>query len=126
MHYFIADKDAKKRDKVVAWLVGSGEHARHAAKKATASSANGASVDPLGRLLDKMLADGKSDADVLSAMTLAALARFPTDSEKALVNAQLAKQPDRRVAWNDILSTLLILPEVQQHIDGLNNRRSEK
>jgi RNA polymerase sigma factor (sigma-70 family) len=125
LHYFVADKDPKKRDKVIDWLVKSEEHARHTAHKATSPS-GGAAADPLDRLLDDLFVEGKSDGEMLNALTLAVLARFPTDSEKTFVTAQLANKPDHRAAWNDVLATLLKLPDAQQHIDGMNRRRSGK
>ncbi|MFL5340308.1 MAG: sigma-70 family RNA polymerase sigma factor [Gemmataceae bacterium] len=127
MHYFVTDQDPKKREKVVNWLVKSDAYAKRSAERWKAGPASGGSGnDRLGQLLDRLLADQKPDAQVLEALTLAALARYPTDTETALIVAQVAKQTDRKAAWNGVLTTLLQTAEAQQHIDSLNRRRSAK
>jgi hypothetical protein len=125
VQYFVADKDPKKRDQIIDWLVKMDEHARHSADKQKSLHGR-AGDDPLGRLLDQLLIDNKPDEEVLVALSLAALARYPSETEKTLLTAQVAKQSDRRAAWREILATLSHLPDAKQHIDGLNRWREGK
>jgi len=125
-NYFVADKDPKKREKLIDLLVKSDVYARRVAEHMNSSAAgNDGKGDRLGQLLDRLLADNKPDPQILEAITLAALARYPTETEKALSAVQVAKQPDRRAAWESILAALMQTTEAQQHIDGLNRRREK-
>jgi uncharacterized protein DUF1549/uncharacterized protein DUF1553 len=57
--------------------------------------------------LGRMLAQGKSDRQILEELYLAALGRFPRDSELEAAVAILRKAPDRRMALEDVLWALL-------------------
>jgi hypothetical protein len=53
--------------------------------------------------LGKMLSAGKSDAEMLDEIYLAALCRHPTEIEAKKLLALLAAAKDRRTAWEDVL-----------------------
>jgi RNA polymerase sigma factor (sigma-70 family) len=130
LQYFIVDKDAKKRQKIVEWLVKSDEYTRHALRKwmegdkeKTSAKAGG---DHFAQLLDRLLAEKKSDAHVLEALTLAALGRYPTESESAFIVADISKQSDRRGAWEKVLAVLLRSEEAKGHAEELRRRTEAK
>ncbi len=50
----------------------------------------------------KMLAAGKSDAEILEEVYLAALCRHPTETEAKKLLALLGSAKDRRAAWEDV------------------------
>jgi hypothetical protein len=58
--------------------------------------------DPDNRI-GKLLSAGKSDAEMLEELYLAALCRKPTETESKKLLALLAAAPDRRAAWEDVL-----------------------
>jgi hypothetical protein len=77
--------------------------------------AGGATVDtkvrhPAGRAAT-LSASGKADAEVADELFLAALGRYPTAAEKAVVLKRLAGGAVRRVAVEDVLHALLNHPE---------------
>lgn len=53
--------------------------------------------------LGKLLAAGRTDAEMLEEVYLAALCRKPTDAEQKHLLAMLAAAKDRRAAWEDVL-----------------------
>ena len=57
--------------------------------------------------IGKLIAAGKTDAQILEDVYLATLGRYPTEREKmiALLDIDLAK--DRRLAWEDVQWALL-------------------
>jgi hypothetical protein len=61
------------------------------------------SSNRIGKFLDA----GQSDSDILEEVYLAALAREPTQSERAGVTAHVGRRPDRRKAWEDVVWALL-------------------
>jgi RNA polymerase sigma factor (sigma-70 family) len=63
--------------------------------------------DRLGKLIDELLAANKSDAEVLEAVTLATAGRLPTETEKRLMLALVAKTADRRAAWLGAVKALV-------------------
>jgi hypothetical protein len=58
--------------------------------------------DPDNRI-GKLLSAGKSDAEMLDELYLAALCRKPTEAEAKKLLALLATAKDRRAAWEDVL-----------------------
>ncbi|MBR90201.1 MAG: hypothetical protein CMO66_02870 [Verrucomicrobiales bacterium] len=71
-----------------------------------------------GRLLDRRLKDGnnrfrralaagKADAEVIDELYLAALSRRPSEAERKIITAHLAKSKDRNAAYENILWALL-------------------
>lgn len=57
--------------------------------------------------LGKLLADKKSDKEIIDALYLAALSRYPTESERAPALAHVAKGTDKRKAWEDVMWAVL-------------------
>jgi hypothetical protein len=53
--------------------------------------------------IGKLLSAGKSDAEMLEELYLAALCRKPTETEAKKLLALLASAKDRRAAWEDVL-----------------------
>ena len=53
--------------------------------------------------LGKMLSAGKTDAEMLDEIYLAALCRHPTEVEVKKLLSLLAAAKDRRAAWEDVL-----------------------
>jgi Protein of unknown function (DUF1553)/Protein of unknown function (DUF1549) len=54
-------------------------------------------------LLGKRMQGGLSDSSMLDEFYLSALSRYPTATERAKLLEYLAKAPDRRAAWEDVL-----------------------
>jgi hypothetical protein len=57
--------------------------------------------------LGKLLADKKSETEILNALYLAALARPATDAERAPALSHVAKGMDKRKAWEDVLWAIM-------------------
>jgi len=136
MNYFLADKDANKRTKIVDWLVKSSpEAAKRWAEQQTADkrraydskrSQFGSTPAHFERLFDELFRSSRSDDQVLEALTLATLARFPTESERGFLSGFLKSQPDRRKAWEQIMAIQLNSEEFHQHLDSLTHRAPSK
>ena len=58
------------------------------------------------KLVDELIAAKKSDEAILEALTVAALSRLPTDSEKKLTLASIASAKDRKTAWMAVAKAL--------------------
>lgn len=80
-------------------------------------------IDPaderLGKLIDALLGAKKPDEQVLDAVALTVLGRLPTESEKSLTLAGVAKAPDRRAAWLGVAKALGNTDEAKKHADAL-------
>ena len=57
--------------------------------------------------LGKLLAAGKSNADILEEMYLATVCRLPSERERTLLLARIERAADRRAAFEDVLWALL-------------------
>jgi hypothetical protein len=57
--------------------------------------------------LGKLLADKKSDVEILDALYLAALARPSTDAERVPALSHVTKGMDKRKAWEDVLWAIM-------------------
>ena len=69
--------------------------------------------DPENRI-GKLIADGKSDSEILEELFLAALARSPSDAEKKLLGTMVRMESTaRRAAWEDIAWGLVNSKEFQ-------------
>jgi RNA polymerase sigma factor (sigma-70 family) len=64
-----------------------------------------ASPDKFEKLVDSLIVAKKDDAAILEAITLAALSRLPTDTEKKLA-AGVGKAADRKAAWVGVARAL--------------------
>ena len=153
MEYFKADKDPKKRDKLLDLLIkdpavakklGDGWkqkmlQAEEKNVRLTTKTQFRVSVidydrlaakptvpERLVQLLDRLLKDKRSDDQVLEALALATLGRLPTESEKKLVIDSVAKQQDKAAAWRDVLKTFAGTNEAKQYADELNRGNKPK
>jgi len=80
------------------------------------------SPDRLGRLLDDLMRREKSDEQVLNALCLATMARYPTETEQKLLLEAVKGQPDRRAAWQSVLRGLASTEEAKAHATELGSR----
>lgn len=149
-NYFLEDKDPKKREKLLEYLAGKSKGSTPREKlidelladpaiqarwvelwkermvKENQKAALEAWIkkpgDRLTRLLAELLDGKKSDEQILDALSLATMARFPTTTEKKLILDGLKSQPDRRVAWDGVLRALASTDEAKSHADALSKR----
>jgi RNA polymerase sigma factor (sigma-70 family) len=63
-------------------------------------------ADKFEKLVGELIAAKKSDEAILEALTLATLARLPTDSEKKLALAGVSAAADRKTAWVTVARAL--------------------
>jgi hypothetical protein len=68
----------------------------------TGELTNSLIADPDNRI-GKMLSAGKTDAEMLEEVYLAALCRRPTGTEARKLLTRLGEAKDRRAAWEDVL-----------------------
>jgi hypothetical protein len=148
--YFVADRDPKKREKLLGLLLGRPdkptgrdklldelladpeiqkrwtelvqrrvytEHLRAAQQAWTNKPA-----DRLDRLLADLFDKKKSDEQVLNAVCLATLARFPTETEQKLILEAVKGQPDRATAWRSVMAALAATEEAKAHAAELGKR----
>jgi hypothetical protein len=153
-NYFQADKDPKKREKMLQLMLRSDTNAPGRARlieqlladpevqkrwtaiwqerlaaeqKANETAAlarwvNDTGHDQLGRLLNELITTKRPDDQVLDALCLATLARFPTETERRLILGGLKDQPDRRAAWDAVLRSLASTQEAKAHAEALSKR----
>ncbi|MCS7270089.1 MAG: DUF1553 domain-containing protein, partial [Gemmataceae bacterium] len=57
--------------------------------------------------LARLLNAGRSDAEILTELYLAALCRYPSDSEQQAILPSVSRSPNRRQAWEDVLWAIL-------------------
>src|SRR5262245_37015539 len=79
-------------------------------------------TDRLGRLLGQLLDGKKTDDQILDALCLATMARFPTETERKLILDGLKSQPEHRAAWEGVLRALAATQEAKAHAEGLTKR----
>jgi hypothetical protein len=153
VEYFKADKDPRKREKLldsllkdpaVAKKVGEGWKDRMLQRKINANDAElflgqrrqalkawhwvyRASAKPnrFDSLLDQLLGGKRTDEQILEGLSLAVLGRLPTESEKQLALANVSRQQDKRAAWREVLHTLAGTSEAKQHADELQRRTAK-
>jgi RNA polymerase sigma factor (sigma-70 family) len=88
--------------------------------KGTAKLAAGAKTDyGFGALIDRLIKDKKTDDEVVDALFLAALARYPEERERKFVAGNLAKKRVRREAMVDAVWALINTKEYWAHLDVL-------
>ncbi len=78
--------------------------------------------DRLDELLDQLLRSQKSDEQVLEALCLATLGRLPTEGEKKFIVSDVARQANRRDAWEHVLRVPVATEESRQFADALGRR----
>jgi RNA polymerase sigma factor (sigma-70 family) len=149
-NYFLEDKDPKKREKLLDYLAGKSKGATPREKWIDELLADPAiqarwvelwkekiakeqqrahleawvkkPSDRLSRLLGELLEGKRSDEQILDALCLSTMARFPTTTEKKLIIDGLKTQPDRREAWDGVLRALASTDEAKAHADALAKR----
>jgi RNA polymerase sigma factor (sigma-70 family) len=143
--YFRADKDPKKREKLLdlllkdptvakrlgeAWkrkmleaAVWSDAEARDSyTDLLTAQFSRRAVPAHLERLLGQLLEAKRSEEQVLDALAAAILGRLPTEGERRLVLAALAKQSNKREGWREVIVALEGTSEARRHAAELGPR----
>jgi RNA polymerase sigma factor (sigma-70 family) len=122
---FLKDPDVQKR-----WSEFQQKRADESWKKAfekykAAAQSAPAGADRLDRLLVTLLESKKSDDQILDAICLATMARFPAETEKKLILEGLKGQPDRKAAWAIVLKTFASTQEARAHGEGLSRRAAK-
>src|SRR5262249_49075274 len=85
-----------------------------------------AAGDPLDRLVRELARGDRTDEQVVEALYLAALGRFPSEAETKTVTGHVAKQKDRReAALEDVLWALINSKEFSAHVQSLAKRAVE-
>ena len=79
-------------------------------------------ADRLDRLLADLFEKKKSDEQMLNALCLATLARYPTETEQKLILDAVKAQPDRAAAWQGVLKALAATEEAKAHAAELGKR----
>ena len=82
--------------------------------------------DPLTVLVRALQTEKRSDDQVLDAVFLATVARFPTAAEKKLVLDVVREKADKRAAWEGVAQALAGTPEAKAHAEALGKRSSAK
>jgi Protein of unknown function (DUF1549) len=117
----LADPEVQKRWAAI-WQERLAAEQKAEREAAFARWVNQMGDDRLGRLLGELLASKRSDDQVLDALCLATLARFPTETERKLILGGLKDQPDRRAAWDGVLRALASTQEAKAHAEALSRR----
>jgi len=148
--YFAADPDPKKREKLLGILLGKSDkptgrdklidelladpevqkrwaelqqqrlYAEH--RKAAREAWMKKPADRLDRLLADLLERKKSDEQMLNALCLATVARYPTETEQRLILDAVKAQRDRAAAWQGVLKALAATDEARAHAAELGQR----
>jgi RNA polymerase sigma factor (sigma-70 family) len=82
--------------------------------------------DRLEALASELAASKRSDEQVVEALYLATLARFPTDSEAPVARKMLAQRKDRAEALRDLLFALTNTKEFNANVEELTKRNPWK
>jgi hypothetical protein len=129
--YFAADKDAKKREKLLDLILSDPATAKKLGPDWKKNMLNPPQTYTwayfvtgdapwAGKLIDDLLAAKKTDEQTLEALTLAATGRLPTDTEKKLAAAMVARQKDKKAAWVGVATTLGSTDEAKADAGRLN------
>lgn len=149
MKYFMADTDPKKREKLLKMVMAPKKAANarekvveelladpyvqkrwaelyqqklYAEQIQAAYEALMKAPDRLDRLLGELMSGKKTDEQILEALCLATVARFPTETERRVVLDGVKAQPDRSAAWVGVLKALAATAEAKAHAEGLAKR----
>jgi len=148
-NYFAADSDPKKREKLLSLLAASAKGTSREKfvqelladptvqdrwaelwkKRIEAEKERAAldelqvlSNDRLSRLLTELVSGKRSDGQILDALSLATMARFPTDTERKLILERVTTGGDRRAKWDEILRVLCTTTEAKSQAETLARR----
>ena len=127
--YFLADKDAKKREKLLDLLLSDPAVAKKVGpdwKKNMLNPPTKVRVrlttrggPDWSKLIGELQAAKKTDEQILESLTLAITGRLPTDTERKLVAGMVAREKDKAAAWAGIAGTLAGTDEAKTHADKL-------
>jgi RNA polymerase sigma factor (sigma-70 family) len=81
-----------------------------------------AAGDGLDQLLQEMLKGQRSDEQIVEALFLATLGRYPRDTELKFALETVRKRKDRGEAFADVLYVLTNSPECRAHVEALEKR----
>jgi RNA polymerase sigma factor (sigma-70 family) len=151
--YFVADKDPKKREKLLSILLGKPDKPTARDKlvdelladpelqkrwtellqqrlyaeqlRAAREVWSKKQTDCLDRLLADLIDKKKSDEQMLNALCLATLARYPTETEQKLILEAVKAQPDRTTAWCGVMGALAATEEAKVHAAELGKRSAK-
>jgi protein involved in polysaccharide export with SLBB domain len=143
--YFLADQDPKKREKLLdtflkdqavakklgaEWkqkMLGTADqtlrsHYKYYLRRQAAAhrlwlKVADARPNRLETLLGQLLDGKRTDDQVLDALSAAVLGRLPTESERRLILAAVAKAPDKAAAWREVIATLGGTEEAKTHAE---------
>jgi hypothetical protein len=143
--YFLADQDPKKREKLLdaflkdpavakklgaEWkqkMLGATDQPPRSHYKyylRQRGTAHGlwllrtqARANRLETLLGQLLDGKRTDDQVLDALSAAVLGRLPTESERKLILAAVAKGQDKAAAWREVIATLGATDEAKKHAE---------
>ena len=76
----------------------------------------------LDQLVDQLIKNQRSDAQVIEGLFLAALGRLPTDTESKRALDEIARHKDRREGLAGVLEALTHSEEYAIHVADLNRR----
>lgn len=138
--YFLTDKDPKKREKLIDLILKDAAVAKKVGPNWKQSLLNPERtqylryramllkrpVDRFETLLGQLLDGKRTDDQVLDGLSAAVLGRLPTESERKLILANIAKAPDKAAAWREVIGTLSGTDEAKQHADALKARTTGK
>jgi WD40 repeat protein len=119
----VATADADKTVKL--WSVASkvrAAEAKTAWKDAVVESRQPAPGDRLDQLVQELVKSQKSDDQIIDALFLAAIGRFPAETEKKFAMEHLTKGKDRAEAVTDVLHALTNTREFSAHVQDLTKR----
>jgi RNA polymerase sigma factor (sigma-70 family) len=127
--YFLADKDSKKREKLLDLLLSDPAVAKKVGPEWKQAMLNPPTkmvirLTTLGgpdwsKLIGELQAAKKTDEQILESLTLAIAGRLPTDTEKKLVAGMVAKEKDKKAAWAGVAGTLASTDEAKKHAEKL-------
>lgn len=142
--YFLADKDPKKREKLIDLMLKDPAVAKkvgpnwkqsllnppaqyyYRAVNRLATVNRAIRTSRMETLLVQLMDGKRTDDQVLDGLSAAVLGRLPTESERKLILANVAKAPDKATAWREVIGTLSGTDEARQHADALKARTTEK
>jgi hypothetical protein len=144
--YFAADKDPKKREKLVDLLLKNANVAKKVGPEwrsrvlglpvpvkaevvlgdallvGEAFAVTFRTADAFAKLLDQVLDGKRSDEQIADAICLATVGRFPTETEQKMAIATAAGAKEKRVGWSAVAAAFAGTKEAQAHAEALKKK----
>lgn len=129
--YFLADKNPKKREKLLDLLLSDPAVAKKVGPEWKKSMLNPTATwvyllsdggHDWSKLIGELIAAKKTDDQVLEALALAITGRLASDGEKKLAGAMVAKQKDKPTAWAEVATALAGTDEAKKHAQKLKGK----